>query len=497
MPALTVKYHLDIPTPSLNNNKGDIDRINASLERASGLRRIHWPLSLLGSISGTLWLPSNQITITAAHDGDRLRVIAVDPGDTTSSHFGLAIDLGTTVVAAELIDIRTGQCLAAPSEVNGQIEYGEDLLTRLHFAGQGDVDALRMALINTVNQLINRACGIAGIDPSHISAVCAAGNTTMTHLFLGLDPSHMRQEPFIPIINHVPILTSGELGLEIAPLAQTYIFPSAGSFLGGDLIAGSLAARMLDHDEITLLLDIGTNGEMILGNKDWLLAGAGAAGPALEGGVAECARRAEPGAIERVKIDPATLEPSYSVIGDISPIGLCGSGLVDVIAQLYLAGLLDATGRFILDKDTNRWRTVNGRTVYMLAEADSASDLPATYITEKDIQNVLRTKAAVVAALTILLDSVGLAVSDIQRVYTAGSFGVHLAVDSAIAIGLYPKLPTDRFVSLGNGSLRGAREILLNAEKIEEACQIADKITYLELNVHPGFMEIFRSAKYI
>jgi uncharacterized 2Fe-2S/4Fe-4S cluster protein (DUF4445 family) len=281
----------------------------------------------------------------------------------------------------------------------------------------------------------------------------------------------------------------------VAPNATVYLFPSVGGYFGGDLISGAVASGIADNEGVSLLLDIGTNVEAILGNKEWLLAIAGSAGPALEGGVAECARRAEPGAIERVTIDPATFEPSFSAIEGRPPSGFCGSGLIDLVAQLFLSGLLDSTGRFVLDKKTGRWREINGRMSYVLV--DGVEGQSPTYINEKDIQNLLRTKAAMIAATTILLNSVGLDFNDIERVYTAGSFGIHISVDSATAIGLYPKLPKERFVILGNGSLCGARMVLLDAGNIDKADHIAETITYLELNVHPEFMDIFRSASYI
>jgi len=501
MPRLTSKQYIEVPTASLNNNRADIDRINLTLkERLDNLDfsrvGIDWPLDIIPSASETL-RASGKITLTFAYESSRLRIVAVDPGNTTSSHYGLAVDLGTTVVAADLIDLNSGKSLASEGEVNKQVQFGEDLLTRLHLSSQGGLDRLNSALIDTINGLVDKLCASTGMAPEQISAVSAAGNTSMTHFFLGIDPSLIRAEPYTPVINHIPMLMAKEIGLNVLPHAPVYVFPSVGGYFGGDIIADSIASGIADSDEVSLLLDIGTNVEVVLGNKDWLIALAGSAGPALEGGVAECARRAGPGAIEKVRIDTTTLEPEYEAIGGALPEGLCGSGLIDTVAQLYLAGLLDPTGRFVLENKTPRWQTVNGRTAYVLVEADEDAGTPSTYITEKDIQNLLRTKAAMVAALSVLLNSVGLELDAVQRIYTAGSFGIHLDVESARSIGLYPKLPKDRFVTLGNGSLKGAREVLLNASNIKKAEQIADRITYLELNVHPEFMEIFRSAGYL
>jgi uncharacterized 2Fe-2S/4Fe-4S cluster protein (DUF4445 family) len=273
------------------------------------------------------------------------------------------------MVAAELVDLSTGKVLASDGLPNGQIVYGEDLLTRLHFAAQGGLKELNLALVGTVNKLIKKLCEAAGVSAGSISALSAAGNTSMTHLFLNLNPSTLRQAPFVPVINHIPRLAAKDVGINIAPLSTVYCFPSVGSYLGGDLIAGAIASGVARNDEISLLLDIGTNGEMILGNSDWLIAGAGAAGPALEGGVAECAGRAEPGAIDFLTIDPVSFEPSFHVIGDVAAKHLCGSGLVDTIAQLYKAGLVDSTGRFSLEIKTERWQKINGRNAYLIQES--------------------------------------------------------------------------------------------------------------------------------
>jgi uncharacterized 2Fe-2S/4Fe-4S cluster protein (DUF4445 family) len=520
MQTFTAKHYLELEPGSLDNNKGDIDRINTALRVAvnargkpgdlaeSSVQNIHWPLGLIETGSEILRSAHGRITVTvfsensAGADGSSqsYRVAITEPGDTTESHYGVAVDLGTTMVAAELVDMKSGETLASAGLPNGQIIYGEDLLTRLHYASQGGLEKLNSALIDTVNGLIDELCNAARIKTRMISALSAAGNTSMTHLFLGLSPSALRQAPFVPTINHIPILTAKDIGINITSYAPVYCFPSVGSYLGGDLVAGAIASGITNNDNMSLLLDIGTNGEMILGNKDWLIAGAGAAGPALEGGVAECAGRAEPGAIDNITIDPETYDPLFHVIGDAPAKNLCGSGLVDTIAQLFKTGLLDSTGRFSLEIKTGRWIKVNGRNAYLIQDAaepgDKAKKLPVIYITDKDIESFIRTKAAMTAALTVLLDSVGLQLDDISHIYTAGSFGLHVSVESAAAIGLYPRLPAERFTLLGNGSLRGAREALLNSGRITKAEKIADKITYLELSVHPSFMSIFRSAKY-
>ena len=495
MSTLSVKYYIEIPAGSLDNNKADIDRLNHAITEATGAPYIEWPLGLILEAARVLREASGKVTVAGSIVRDALVVSGIEPGDTSRRNYGIAVDIGTTVVAVELIDLITGETLATFGEVNGQAEYGEDLLTRLHFAGQGGSETLTGVLLDTINGLINKTCASAGIMPNEVMALAVAGNTSMAHFFLGLNPAVMRFEPYIPSINHIPRLRAKDVSLITSPNATVYVFPSVGGYFGGDLISGAIASGIAENEGVSLLLDIGTNVEAILGNKEWLVAIAGSAGPALEAGVADCARRAEPGAIERVTIDPATFEPTYSAIAGQPAYGFCGSGLIDLVAQLYLSDLLDSTGRFVLDKKTARWREINGRMSYVLAEG--ANGQTPTYITEKDIHNLLTTKAAMIAATTILINSVGVALEDIEHIYTAGSFGIHIDVDSATTIGLYPKLPKERFITLGNGSLAGARAILLNAARIAEAEHIADTITYLELNVHPEFMDIFRSARYI
>ena len=495
MSTLSLKYYVEIPAGSLDNNKADIDRLNHAITEATGAPYIEWPLGLILEAARVLREASGKVTVAGSIVRDALVVSGIEPGDTSRRNYGIAVDIGTTVVAVELIDLITGESLATFGEVNGQAEYGEDLLTRLHFAGQGGSETLTNVLRDTINGLIERVCASASISPTEVMAVALAGNTSMAHFFLGLNPAVMRFEPYIPSINHIPRLRAKDVSLITCPNATVYVFPSVGGYFGGDLISGAIASGIAENEGVSLLLDIGTNVEAILGNKEWLVAIAGSAGPALEAGVADCARRAEPGAIERVTIDPATFEPSYSAIDDQPAYGFCGSGLIDLVAQLYLSGLLDSTGRFVLDKKTARWREINGRMAYVLDEGVNGQT--PTYLTEKDIHNLLTTKAAMIAATTILINSVGVALEDIEHIYTAGSFGIHIDVDSATTIGLYPKLPKERFITLGNGSLAGARAILLNAERINEAEHIADTITYLELNVHPEFMDIFRSARYI
>lgn len=495
MSTLSIKRYVEIPAGSLDNNKADIDRLNHAVTEATGAPHIEWPLDLIIDAASVLREASGKVTISGSIVRDTLVVCGIEPGDTSQRNYGIAVDIGTTVVAVELIDLTTGSTLATFGEVNGQAEYGEDLLTRLHFAGQGGSEELTGVLRDTINSLIEQVCASAGISPTEVMAVALAGNTSMAHFFLGLNPAVMRFEPYIPSINHIPRLRARDVSLTTSPNATVYVFPSVGGYFGGDLISGAIASGISENEGVSLLLDIGTNVEAILGNKEWMVAIAGSAGPALEAGVAECARRAEPGAIERVTIDPATFEPTYSAIAGQPVYGFCGSGLIDLVAQLYLSGLLDSTGRFVLEKKTARWQEINGRMAYILTEGVNGQT--PTYITEKDVHNLLTTKAAMIAATTILINSVGVALDDIEHIYTAGSFGIHIDVDSATTIGLYPKLPKERFVTLGNGSLAGARAILLNAERIAEAEHIADTITYLELNVHPEFMDIFRSASYI
>ncbi|MCG8402580.1 MAG: ASKHA domain-containing protein, partial [Firmicutes bacterium] len=401
--------------------------------------------------------------------------------------YGLAVDLGTTTVVGYLVDLCSGKILGTAADYNGQIGCGEDILTRIHAAGDtGGGKQLQQAVVKTLNGIIARLAAGEQIEARKISAVTVGANTTMVHLLLGLDPSRICRAPYIPLVNQISGVRAAEIGLAVNPEAPLYCLPGVGSYVGGDIIGGILVSGMHRKPEVALFVDIGTNGEMVLGNSDWLAACAGAAGPALEGGVARHGMRAEPGAVYRVRIDPANGGVDYKTVNGQKAVGICGSGLVDCLAELFLAGIIDQAGKF--------W---DGREEFVVVPASESATGGDIAFTQTDINNIMRTKGAVNAALEFLMESVGCGMDDLDAFYAAGAFGQFLDLESAITIGLYPDLPREKMVRLGNSSGEGARLALISKQCRREAREILRSITYLELVASDVFMNKFAGSKFL
>ncbi|MGQ9558507.1 MAG: ASKHA domain-containing protein [Desulfurispora sp.] len=484
------KIYLELEPPALEDNRSDTERLRQAINR-HWPRDVHIPLSLLREpLSDHLRQEEWRVTATLSFDlaeSAPLHLVDVEPGDTTASLWGLAVDIGTTTVVAYLISLHDGRVRAVAADFNGQGPLGEDILTRIgHAANPAGLQELQQAILMTLQRLVERLAQEAGIHETQIKTVAIAANTTMVHLLLGLDPSRICLAPYIPVTSQPDLYSAAEIGLPVHPRAPVYIFPAVGSYVGGDIIAGILASGLHQRPEVSLFVDIGTNGEIVLGNQDWLVACAGAAGPALEGGVVQSGMRAEPGAIEKVRIDPATGAVTYSTIEGKAPVGICGSGLVDCLAQLLLAGIINRAGKF---KD--------GRDKFVLVPAAQSATGQEIVITQTDINSLLRTKGAVNAAVELLLESVGLTMPDIEYFYAAGAFGHYLDVESAVTIGLYPDLPRDKIIRLGNSAGAGARLALLSRQARREALRIASSITYFELNANQVFMNKFVGSRFL
>ncbi|MFH1491308.1 MAG: ASKHA domain-containing protein, partial [Pseudomonadota bacterium] len=407
-------------------------------------------------------------------------------------------DLGTSTIVVRLMDLISGETLEETSFLNPQIEIGPDILTRIHFAsGKGGLETLQHLLIDGLNAVITRLAEGRGIPAKDITAMSVAGNTTMTHLFLGLMPYWICREPYIPVLNRPGTLRSSELGLGIHPKAPVLVFPNAGSYFGGDLIAGIMASGMTTREEVTILVDVGTNAEVVLGNRDWLVACAGAAGPALEGGVAGMGMMAGPGVIERVSIDAETGRFQIKTIEDMPPVGICGSGLIDLIAQLFLRGMIDVRGKFLPGKCGRRLKEMDGIRHLVIVDSEESGTAGELTLSQPDIDALLRSKAAMFTILTTITDLVNIPLRDFRRFYIAGTFGTYIDPRSAIAIGMVPDLPLETFKPLGNTSIKGASMALLSCRARDEMDRIRDRITYMELNVNQEFMNRFSAAKFI
>ncbi len=431
--------------------------------------------------------------------------------------YGAAVDIGTTTVSLYLVDLLTGEVLTKAAEYNGQIKRGEDVISRIIYAGKNNgLAELQNMVIETINELIERATQRVKIDPASIYKMSVAGNSTMIHLFLGISPSPIRLEPFVTSVNQPPVVRAGELGLNIHPQASVDCLPGVASYVGADIAAGVIGSQMCASEALTLFLDVGTNGETVLGDCDWLISCACSAGPAFEGAGVQDGMRATIGAIEEVWINSDTFEPSYRVIPNpklevqgrsTPPRGLCGSGLISLLSEMFITKVIDKSGNLNFDpppllpegwhKKGSRVRQGEHGPEYVVAWADETEHGRDIVITKVDIDNLMRAKGAIYAGFTVLARSIGIDLAMVERVLIGGSFGQYINVEKAVQIGLLPDLPWDRFHFLGNTSLQGALLALLNREYRQQITEAAAKMTYLELSADNTFYDAFTSALFL
>lgn len=497
----------ELRPPSLSDNTADVDRLIKGIKKALGTEDVRVNLSMAGKVSSSLRRWDFQVQAAVYQEGSGWRLIDLFDARGGADTYGLALDLGSSTLVLTLMDLDSGDVVDESSFHNPQIEIGADILTRIHFAAkEGGLSRLQGMLIHRINEEIARLAQRHGLDLASIVGMSVAGNTTMTHLFLGLDPYWICREPYIPVVNRPGLIPSRRLGLNINPEAPVLVSPNVGSYFGGDLIAGILAAGMNSKEEISFLVDVGTNAEVVIGNQDWLMACAGAAGPALEGGVADMGMMAAPGVIDHVVIDPATRNFTIGMIqrshdadgpGPLRPLGICGSGLIDLAAQLYLAGMIDVRGKFVKEACEDRWVEVDGIPQLIIVRPEDSGTGRALTLSQTDIDGLIRSKAAMYTILTTISNTVNIRFEEIGTFYVAGTFGSYIDPRSAIAIGMIPDLPIERYVSLGNTSLKGAAMALMDDAARQQLAHIRDQITYLELNVNQEFMNLFSAAKFI
>jgi uncharacterized 2Fe-2S/4Fe-4S cluster protein (DUF4445 family) len=495
---LAKKIFLTLFPPSLKDNTAEIDRLKKQIRIELGVEYLSCPLEAIDQWASLMRKSRYQVTATIAMTPPLPLLIDLEAGDTSRNNFGLAVDLGTTRMAYQLWDLAQEKLLEETASENPQTLYGADILTRIHLAEDPEKrKELQRSVILEINRIADQWARKWSFDLKDLKALTLAGNTTMTHLLLGLNPASICREPYIPILNAIDFLTAEDLGLNLHPRAPVYIFPNVGSYLGGDVLAGVLNSKLYQQPAVSLLVDVGTNAEVVFGNAEWLIGCAGAAGPALEGGVAQMGMVAGEGAIEKVRIDPATLEPQFWLIGQGPPRGICGSGLIDLTAQLFMAGLIDLRGKFNVKIPTGRWVERDEGWAYLLVPAEETLEGRPIVLTQVDLDILLRSKAAMYTILTTLVQSVGFTLNDIENFFVAGAFGNHIDPLQAIILGLLPDLPLERYIPLGNTSLKGAADVLVDHTLVAEVSKIAAKITYLEMNVNQDFMNRFSAARFI
>lgn len=487
----------ELTPPSLADNTADWDRLTHSLHH-QGFSPLWIHPSRLNHAVRQIRRGNYRVTAILGYHPCHWEVIDVHAGIEERPVFGLAIDLGTSRLAFYLLDLQRGTLLSEQSLPNPQVPCGEDILARILYARKpANLRRLQRLLRDTVNAAAHGMAHEQGGVAADIYALAIAGNTTMSHLLMGLDPSSLCREPYLPAVNQFPLMAGEDLELTVHPRALSYLFPSVGSYFGGDLIADILAVGLHRTSDLSILVDVGTNAEVVLGNRDWLMACAGAAGPALEGGVVARAMMAVPGAIDRVRIDRQTLEPAYHVIGGGKPAGICGSGLIDLLAELFMAGILTVQGK--IDRESAFPRILDGPDgpAYLLVPARDASDGRKLAITELEIGIFLKSKAAMYTILSVIVARVGLTFSDIKRFYVTGAFGTSIDPLMAIKIGMLPDLPPETFRALGDTVGCGAAMLLCDRKLLQEIERICSQITYVELNVNVELMNEFRGALFL
>ena len=503
MQSLVELYQVKANPPSLADNTGDLDRLKKSL---AGILKGQKPVVPFARIA--------PVAEAFRHSGFKGYAVVVHhpTGPQLIDFFaeapeflvGMALDLGTTHLEASLVNLLSGKVLARAAEENGQLEFGADILARIHFAptkvgDRSGLDLLHERVIESIHKLAVELVGRLKLKTSDIVALSVSGNTTMVHFFLKQNPYHLCREPYIPVVNAPDPLQAFELGLDLHPAAIVWVMPSIGSYFGGDLISGILASGLDQQDKTCMLIDVGTNAEVVVGNGDWLIACAGAAGPALEGGVARMGMRAGIGAIEHCSIDPESGKFAYQTISGAPARGICGSGVIDLVAGLYLARIIDIRGKFRPKQPQAAGRVIEQKDgpAYIVVPADEAHEGKPVLLSQVDIDALMRSKAAMYSILTTITNQVGVAFEDLYHIYVAGAFGEHISPRQAIVLGMLPDLPLEVYRPLGNSSLAGAEMMLSDASARERCGKVVSKITYVELNVNQEFMIRFSGSRFI
>ena len=487
--------------PTLDDTMPDNERLTWGIKAQLEVEQVHIPFAVMVKLAHTLREHDFHVCVKGRHDGDTFYCMEIcDPADTAI--VGCAIDIGTTTVTMVLTDLTSGKLLAKGSSGNGQIRYGADVINRIIQQGRpGGKKKLQDAIIKeTLTPIIASLCKSAGISARSILRLAIGANTTMNHLLLGVDAEPVRMEPYIPSFFGWEGLLAGDLKLPANPLAPVVIAPNIGSYVGGDITAGTLAAGIWDKDEMSLFIDLGTNGELVFGNRDFLMSCACSAGPAFEGGDISCGMRATDGAIEACVIDKETMEPTLTIVGEKGqkPVGICGSGIIDLLAQMRLNGWINIAGE--LDpKASHRivYLPEEGQYAAVYAWENESATGEMLCFSQRDIHQYLDTKAAAYTMIDCILDTAGVTERDIHKLYLSGAFPAHSDLESAIAIGIFPDLPREKYALVKNSSLDGARKLLLDRGLLAEAKDLAENTYCVQFASVPDFLVRMQAAKFI
>ena len=490
---------LVMDVPSLEDTMPDNERLTWAIQSAAGVEKVEIPYAVMVRLAHVLRENNFHVCVKGALKGDTFHCMDITaPADTAI--VGCAIDIGTTTVSMVLTDLTSGKLLAKGSGGNGQIRYGADVINRIIEQGRpGGRKKLQDAIIkDTLTPIIANLCKTANISARSILRLSVGANTTMNHLFVGVDAESVRMEPYVPSFFHWDGLLAGDVKLPANPLAPVIIAPNIGSYVGGDLTAGTMASMIWDKDELSLFIDLGTNGEIVFGNRDFLMSCACSAGPAFEGGDISCGMRATDGAIEACTLDKDTMEPTLRIVGeaDQKAVGICGSGIIDIISELFRCSIINAKGLFVREGRRVR-RDAHGMGRFVLAEPEESETGREISINEVDIDNFIRAKGAIFSAIETLLNAVDMSVDAIDHVYVAGGIGSGINMKNAVNIGMFPDVDLEKFTYIGNSSLTGAYAMVMSDAAIETCQKVAANMTYLELSTHPGYMDAFVAACFL
>jgi len=500
LPPLEKRY-LNLPEPNAQDRLPDVTRLVSFLQVHHHEHRLTVSLPVIRKMPSVLRKKGFEVTATLArpvYDTGKTEIVNVQAGDTTDDNYAIAMDIGTTTIYGQLIDLKTGDVLAEEGDFNGQISYGEDVISRIVYAEKpGGLERLQAVVVGTINKIIGKIVHRSKVDPEDISSITLAGNTTMTQLMLKVDPRHVRRAPYVPAATLYPPIRAVDLGIALEEHASALVYPAVSSYVGGDIVAGVMGSGMYRTDALTLYLDIGTNAEIVIGNREWMACAACSAGPAFEGGGIKFGMRAAKGAVEDFSIDPVTFEPMLMTIGNVRPKGICGSGLIILVATLFETGVIDNRGKFNRDLKTDRIRENDGVWEYVLAWAKNTQIDRDLAITEIDIENLIRAKGAIYSGCMTLLEEVGMGMPDIDQIILAGGFGSYVDLERAMVIGLLPEVDVQKISFIGNGSLMGAKMSSLTNRIRRDVVEVTRKMTSFELSETASYMDKYVAALFL
>lgn len=495
------KIYLELEPASPKDNQPDLTRIINHLRLKHNEHRLFVDLELIRKIPDLIRNSDFKVTVTivrSVREDGKNEIINIEPFDTTNKNFAIAIDIGTTTIYGQLIDLNNGKTLFEHGEFNSQISYGEDVISRIVFSQKSNgCEILGQKVIQTINKIVGTLLTKTKIKKHEVTSVFLAGNSTMTQLLLQINPKYIRLDPYVPASVFYPPFRAAQIGIELFCHTIALIYPCVSSYVGGDIISGLIASKMYKSNELTLYMDIGTNAEIVIGNCDWMVCTAASAGPAFEGGGIKFGMRATEGAIEVFSINPITHEPMIITIGDKKAKGICGSGLIAISAALLEAGIIDSKGKFNQNLDTTRIRKTDDVLEYVIVYKENTIIDKDITITESDLDNLIRAKAAMYSAAITLLDEVGLKINDIEKIVLAGGFGSCVDLEAAITIGLLPEIDHKKVIYLGNGSLLGCKINSLNNEIRSDVLKVVNMMTNFELASTPSYMENYYSALFL